>query len=371
MAVHRIDRTRRLRPVPAGEPSGTRPPLQGAPDRRDQLLPRPGRLGRPPRSGPPRAHRGRAGGRHAPGLGGRLLDRRGGLLPRHRLPGGARDGRRRPKQSRSRSSRPTSTATPSTGPGRRSTRRTSRPTSPPSGCSRFFAREEDGLPGRRRRSGSWSSSPSRTWLTDPPFTRLDLLSCRNLLIYLAGAAAAGHPALPLRPEPGRGPLPRVGRDGRVLRRLFSPVDPSSRSTGGPGPPATAPLAVPTAFAAGARTGNGTCPARRSRPPPICRRWPTWSSCSEYAPAAVLTTADGDILYINGETGRFLEPASGKANWNIFAMARDGLRAELERRVPAGGAARRSRSPSAGSRSGSTAGPCTWTSRSAGSPSPRP
>lgn len=44
----------------------------------------------------------------------------------------------------------------------------------------------------------------------------------------------------------------------------------------------------------------------------------------YAPAAVLVTSDRDVLYINGRTGRYLEPAAGKANWNVFAMAREGL-----------------------------------------------
>jgi len=54
----------------------------------------------------------------------------------------------------------------------------------------------------------------------------------------------------------------------------------------------------------------------------------------YAPAAVLVTAQGDILYISGRTGKYLEPASGKVNWNVLAMAREGLRHEL------GGALRR-------------------------------
>jgi two-component system CheB/CheR fusion protein len=33
-------------------------------------------------------------------------------------------------------------------------------------------------------------------------------------------------------------------------------------------------------------------------------------------------------YITGRTGKYLEPVAGKANWNIHAMARDGLRKEL-------------------------------------------
>jgi two-component system CheB/CheR fusion protein len=49
---------------------------------------------------------------------------------------------------------------------------------------------------------------------------------------------------------------------------------------------------------------------------------------EFAPPAVLVNAQGDILYVSGRTGRFLEPAAGKANWNIHAMAREGLRAAL-------------------------------------------
>jgi two-component system CheB/CheR fusion protein len=48
----------------------------------------------------------------------------------------------------------------------------------------------------------------------------------------------------------------------------------------------------------------------------------------YAPAAVMTNENGDILYISGRTGKYLEAAAGKANWNIFAMAREGLRYEL-------------------------------------------
>src|SRR4030042_4325148 len=48
----------------------------------------------------------------------------------------------------------------------------------------------------------------------------------------------------------------------------------------------------------------------------------------YSPAAVLTNEKGDIFYISGRPGKCLEPAAGKTNWNIFAMAREGLRNEL-------------------------------------------
>jgi len=49
----------------------------------------------------------------------------------------------------------------------------------------------------------------------------------------------------------------------------------------------------------------------------------------FSPPAVLTNEKGDILYISGRTGKYLEPAAGKANWNIFAMARQGLQFDLD------------------------------------------
>src|SRR5439155_1759626 len=48
----------------------------------------------------------------------------------------------------------------------------------------------------------------------------------------------------------------------------------------------------------------------------------------YAPAAVLVNAQGDIIYVSGRTGKFLEPSPGNASMNLMAMAREGLRMEL-------------------------------------------
>jgi two-component system CheB/CheR fusion protein len=48
----------------------------------------------------------------------------------------------------------------------------------------------------------------------------------------------------------------------------------------------------------------------------------------FSPPAVLVNNHGDIIYVSGRTGKYLEPAAGKANLNIFAMAREGLRFDL-------------------------------------------
>jgi two-component system CheB/CheR fusion protein len=48
----------------------------------------------------------------------------------------------------------------------------------------------------------------------------------------------------------------------------------------------------------------------------------------YGPPSVVVNAEGDIIYVNGRTGKYLEPSSGKVDNNVFAMAREGLREEL-------------------------------------------
>jgi two-component system CheB/CheR fusion protein len=76
------------------------------------------------------------------------------------------------------------------------------------------------------------------------------------------------------------------------------------------------------------------PARKRVPPPALPAAASLQSQAEqlllqrYSPAAVLVDAEGNLIFINGRTGKYLEPAAGKANLNLFAMAREGLRYEL-------------------------------------------
>jgi two-component system CheB/CheR fusion protein len=49
---------------------------------------------------------------------------------------------------------------------------------------------------------------------------------------------------------------------------------------------------------------------------------------QYTPPAVVINPKGDILYVNGRTGRYLEPAPGLGGMNVFEMAREELRYEL-------------------------------------------
>jgi two-component system CheB/CheR fusion protein len=61
-------------------------------------------------------------------------------------------------------------------------------------------------------------------ISDPPFTKLDLLSCRNLLIYLSPTFKRRSCPLPLLFKPWRSPVPGVVRDCGQLRGPLHPVD---------------------------------------------------------------------------------------------------------------------------------------------------
>ena len=52
----------------------------------------------------------------------------------------------------------------------------------------------------------------------------------------------------------------------------------------------------------------------------------------YTPPAVVINENGDIIYISGRTGKYLEPSPGKANLNVFAMARDEIRFEMGKAI---------------------------------------
>lgn len=167
-------------------------------------------------------------------------------------------------------------------------------------------------------------------ILDPPFTRLDILSCRNLLIYFS-------PQLQQRLVP----LFHYSlRPGGVL--LLGGAE-----TVGGAPAMFTPVHLKSRLYERSRNQSGTAsvhfPTRSSSPSPASQESsmsPSSTSPSNvqaladqvllqaFSPPAVLVNAGGDILYISGRTGRYLEPGAGKANWNIHVMARPGIRVQL-------------------------------------------
>jgi two-component system CheB/CheR fusion protein len=164
-------------------------------------------------------------------------------------------------------------------------------------------------------------------IKDPPFTKLDLICCRNLLIYLE--ADLQRKILPLfhfslNPDGilFLGTSETVGGFGD----LFSPVDNKwkiyRRKEG------AASMQTMVDFPLGATQWPDRSLAHK--PPKIDLAQLTERHLLEHhTPPSVLVDQKGDIAFIHGRTGAFLEPAPGaKKLYNIIEMARPGLRLEL-------------------------------------------
>jgi two-component system CheB/CheR fusion protein len=166
-------------------------------------------------------------------------------------------------------------------------------------------------------------------IMDPPFTKLDILSCRNLLIYLTPEVQKKLiPLFHYSLNPGgilfQGSAETIGD----FTALFSPLSAKSRLFRRTASAQTLqPINFPAAFSAGLKAGAESRPAP-TRAPASLQALADQLVLLAYAPPAVLTNEEGDIFYVSGRTGKYLEPAAGKANWNLFAMAREGLRYEL-------------------------------------------
>jgi len=168
-------------------------------------------------------------------------------------------------------------------------------------------------------------------IMDPPFTRLDLLCCRNLLIYFT--ATLQKRLLPLfhyslRP----GGVLMLGGSETVgaAQNLFLPLSSKSRLyRRGPEAAGFGTVDFPVYRRILTRAPAPESPMQPQTPPTASLQ----SLADElllqrFSPAAVLVNALGDILYISGHTGKYLEPAAGKANWNIHVMARPAIRTQL-------------------------------------------
>ena len=194
---------------------------------------------------------------------------------------------------------------------------------------RFFNKEDNGYRVRKEIREMVIFAPQNL-IMDPPFTKLDILSCRNLLIYLTPVVQKKLiPLFHYSLTPGgllfQGSAETIG-DGTAL---FSPLSGKSRlfrRTESVVRPTH--IALPIAFRAGLATSGAEAHATAPKAPESLQTLADQLVLHNYAPPAVLTNDEGDIFYVSGRTGKYLEPAAGKANWNLFAMAREGLRYEL-------------------------------------------
>lgn len=163
-------------------------------------------------------------------------------------------------------------------------------------------------------------------IMDPPFTKLDLLCCRNLLIYLSQELQRKlillfHYTLANQGVLLLGNAETTGNAGH----LFTVIDHKSRLYRRTGAPFSLAVDFPTKYFPIITMANES---DKTQSIANLQTLADQLLLQHFLPAAVLVNAGGDILYISGRTGKYLEPAAGKANWNMHAMAREGLRHAL-------------------------------------------
>jgi two-component system CheB/CheR fusion protein len=169
-------------------------------------------------------------------------------------------------------------------------------------------------------------------LKDPPFSRLDFISCRNLLIYLGPELQSRMMSLfhfALKPEGVLflGQSETVGRGlglFSVLDRsckLYRPKQTNTRLR--PAPRGTAMTSPVPSSGSGAPGPTSVEPKSRMRE--LAER----TLLQHHGPVGILVTEAGDITYLHGRSGLYLEPAPGEAcASNVLGMAREGLKEEL-------------------------------------------
>lgn len=166
-------------------------------------------------------------------------------------------------------------------------------------------------------------------IRDPPFSRIDLISCRNLLIYLGPELQKRvlplfHYAL----RPGGFLFLGTSESASQYADLFAPVDKAQRVFQKREYSRTrVPFALPTNMPRRVSATGGTAAAPQAGGPPL-RAAVEAHVLERFAPAHVLVNREGEILHYSAGTGKYLEPAAGAPNRQVFAAARRGLRAEL-------------------------------------------
>lgn len=185
---------------------------------------------------------------------------------------------------------------------------------------KYFTRQENAFIVRRDLRESVIFAPQNL-LKDPPFSKLDLICCRNVLIYLNSSLQKKlipmfHYSLNTNGVLFLGSSEGVGEYGDLFTTIDGKWKIFKRSDDAKRYPADFPM---------------TRKAPEPPPPAVTTDLSKiigQELLDEFVPACVVIDQDGRIQYIHGRTGKYLEPAQGEAQWDIYRMAREGLKNTL-------------------------------------------
>ncbi|MDO8721736.1 MAG: chemotaxis protein CheB [Syntrophales bacterium] len=204
----------------------------------------------------------------------------------------------------------------------------------PERLARFFSHDQDGDVYRIQKGiRDLLVLSEQDVIKDPPFSKIDLISCRNLMIYMGSELQKKliplfHYAL----NPGGVLFLGTSETVGEFVDLFAPLDRKWKLYQRKGEAQGAHRSALGRFIprlAADRAAPGPAKAKRSEVSKASlRELAEQALLHEYTPASVVVNERGDILYIHGRTGRYLEPTPGDAGMDITRMAREGLRREL-------------------------------------------
>ena len=203
----------------------------------------------------------------------------------------------------------------------------------PARLERFFTKEDHGYRVTRELREAVVFT-TQDLLADAPFSRLDFVSCRNVLIYLRPAVqekvlSLFHFALS---ESGMLFLGASEAIGGFADR-FEPISKKQRIFRHLGRSRPGEVEFPIATSQGWRATQPSSripqsASPRIKPADLARQ----ALLDAHAPASVLINAKNEGLYYFGPIDRYLKVAAGEASRDLFAMARDGLRTKLRAAV---------------------------------------
>ncbi|MEB2778156.1 chemotaxis protein CheB [Algoriphagus sp. D3-2-R+10] len=159
----------------------------------------------------------------------------------------------------------------------------------------------------------------------PPFTKIDFISCRNLLIYMDGELQKKIIGLfyySINPEGilVLGSSESLGSQSNLFSSLENKLKIYQKTALKQSPES---FEFPTSFSKTNHIDNEEKTPVQSLP--NIQALADQLLLKYFSPVGVLVNEEGDIIYTSGRTGKYLEPSVGKANLNIFAMLREGLR----------------------------------------------
>lgn len=199
---------------------------------------------------------------------------------------------------------------------------------PPERLARFFDRDDAIYRVRQELRERVVFAPQNV-LNDPPFSRLDIVTCRNLLIYLEPEVQQRVIAL-LHFGLRQGGALFLGNSETVpgTAGLFEPINKKARIFRRLGPTQHGMVDFPLPRSVVGAVNNSDDRSRLMVPPPSVAQLTARALLAQHIPAAVTVDRNYRVVYFQGNTKRYLSQPSGEPTQDLIALAAEEIRGAM-------------------------------------------